>query len=51
MTRTETKNMSTEIQTIGGAILAQTAIRYAAYIFIAWLGFSYADGWVMAWLK
>lgn len=43
--------MSTEIQTIGGAILIQTVVKYAAYITIAWLALSYADGWVMAWLS
>lgn len=43
--------MSTEIQTIGGAILIQSVVKYAAYIAIAWLTLSYADGWVMAWLS
>ena len=53
MNRTETKEtrMNTEIQTIGGAIIAQTVIRYAAYIALAWLALSYADGWVMAWVS
>jgi hypothetical protein len=51
MNRSETTNMSTEIQTIGGAILIQNAIKYAAYIAIAWLTLSFVDGWVMAWLS
>lgn len=33
-----------------GAVIAQTIIRYAAYIFIAWLVLTSADGWVMAWI-
>lgn len=43
--------MNTEMQTIGGAILIQTAIRYAAYIAIAWLALGFIDGWVMAYLS
>lgn len=42
--------MSTEIQTIGGAILIQNVIKYGAYIAIAWITLSFVDGWVMAWL-
>jgi len=40
--------MNTEIQTVGAAIIVQTAIRYAAYFAIAWLVLSFADGWIMA---
>lgn len=43
--------MNTEIQTIGGAIIAQTVIRYVAYLAIAYLALSFADGWVMAWIE
>lgn len=49
-TREETR-VNTEIQSISGAVIAQTVIRYAAYIFIAWLALSFADGWVTLWLK
>jgi hypothetical protein len=47
---TESTRMNTEIQTIGGAMLIQTLIRYAAYIAIAWLALSFIDAWVMAYL-
>ena len=43
--------VNTEIQSISGAVIVQTVIRYAAYIFIAWLALSFIDGWVMAWLQ
>jgi hypothetical protein len=48
-TREETR-MNTEIQTIGAAVIGQTVIRYGAYIAIAWLVLTFADGWVMAWI-
>ena len=47
----EATSVNTEIQSISGAVIAQTIIRYAAYIFIAWLALSFVDGWVMAWLQ
>lgn len=47
----ERNSMSTEIQTIGNAILVRDAIRYAAYIAITWIAFSYLDGWVMTYLS
>lgn len=49
-TVTEETRMNREIQTVGAAIIVQTAIRYVAYIGIAWLVLSFADRWVMAWL-
>ena len=48
MRREEITRMNTEIQTIGGAILFQTAIRCAANVAIAWIVLSFADGWIMA---
>ena len=45
--RQETR-MNTEISTIGNAVLIQSLIRYAAYVLIAWLILSFADGWIMA---
>lgn len=50
LTKSESTSMNTEIQTVGNAILIQTLIRYAAYIVIAWLPLSFADGWVTAYL-
>lgn len=50
MNRSETTNMSTEIQTVGTAIIFQSVIRYAAFIAIAWLALSYVDGWVTTYL-
>jgi hypothetical protein len=47
----EATRVNTEIQSISGAVIAQTIIRSAAYIFIAWLALSFFDGWVMAWLQ
>ena len=47
----ETTRMNTEIQSISGAVIAQTIIRYAAYIFIACLVLSFVDRLVMAWLQ
>jgi hypothetical protein len=46
----EETRMNTEIHTVGMAMIAQTVIRYAAYIAIAWLALSFADGWVQAWI-
>ena len=43
--------MNTEIQTIGGAIIAQTVIRYAAYLAMLWMVLTFADGWVAAWIS
>jgi len=42
--------MNTEIQTVGLALIAQTAIRYVAILALAWLALSFIDGWVMAYL-
>ncbi len=46
----ESTSMSTEVKTIGTAILVQSAIRYAAYVAIMWITLSFVDGWVMAWI-
>jgi len=43
--------MSTEIQTVGTAIIFQSIIRYAAFIAIAWMALSYLDGWITAYLS
>jgi hypothetical protein len=43
--------MNTQITTIGAAVLLQNIVRYAAYVAIAWLALSFADGWVMAWIE
>ncbi|MDE4189621.1 hypothetical protein [Phaeobacter gallaeciensis] len=43
--------MNTEIHTVGIAVIAQTAIRYAAIFALVWLAFSFIDGWVMAYLS
>ena len=48
--QTKETRVNTEIQSISGAVIAQTVIRYAAFAFIAWLTLSFVDGWVMAWL-
>jgi hypothetical protein len=44
----EATRVNTEIQSISGAVIAQTIIRYAAYIFIAWLALSFLT--VGSWL-
>lgn len=49
-TKTESTSMNTEIQTVGMALIAQTAVRYAAIFALAWLALSFIDGWVMAYL-
>ena len=40
--------MSTNIQTIGSAILFQTMVRYSAFIAMEWIGLYYADIWLRA---
>lgn len=42
--------MTTNIETIGWAILLQSLIRYGAYIAIAWIFLTFADGWVTAFI-
>lgn len=50
MSKREETRVNTEIHSISGAVIVQTVIRYAAYIAIAWLVLSFADGWITAWL-
>lgn len=49
-TTTESTRMNTEIQTVGLAMIAQTAIRYVAVLALVWLALAFIDGWVMAYL-
>ncbi|RWX78288.1 hypothetical protein EPK99_06565 [Neorhizobium lilium] len=46
----ERTSVETNINTIGWAILVQSLIRYGAFIAIAWLTLTFANGWVMAYL-
>ena len=48
--KSESTNMNTNINTVGLAILAQSAIRYGAFFAIAWLALTFADGWVTAYI-
>ena len=48
--KSETTNMTTNINTVGWAILFQSLIRYGAFIAMAWLALTFADGWVMAFI-
>ena len=48
--KSESKSMDTQIQTIGAAIIFQNVIKYAAYIAMTWIVLSFADVWIMAWL-
>ena len=43
--------MSKNITTIGGAVLAQAAIKWAAIIAIVWIVFSHVDSWLPQILK
>lgn len=47
----EQTRVNTEIKSISGAVIAQTIIRYAAFIFIAWLTLSFVDSWVTLWIS
>lgn len=40
------KSMSTNIQSVGKAILLQTAIKWASICFMVWMALSFADVWI-----
>lgn len=40
--------MSTNIQTVGAAILFQSLIRYGAFVVMLWLTLTFANDWVLA---
>lgn len=50
LSKSESKSMNTNIQTIGAAIVFQNAIKYVALIAMLWIVMSFADSWVMTWL-
>lgn len=42
--------MTTNLTTVGTAVLIQNAIRLAAYVVMLWLTLSFVDRWIMAWI-
>ena len=40
-----------ETNTIGLAVIAQTIIRYAAYLALAYMALTFVVGWVTAWIE
>lgn len=46
----ERKSVETNINTIGGAILVQTLIRYAAYVAITWISLTFMNDWVLTYI-
>ena len=47
----EVTNMNTNIETIGKSFLALAVFRWAAIVFMFWLGMEYVDGWVRGYLQ
>jgi hypothetical protein len=43
--------MSKNITTIGGAVLAQAAIKWTAIVAMFWIAFTYVDSWLPLILK
>lgn len=46
--KSETTNMNTNVNTIGAAILVQTAIRYGSFVAMLWIFLTFANDWVLA---